>query len=216
LVASKSTGQTDFAQAALAAEDMVRNGGKRRSVVETLLSDEEFEAIQRAHYSRKSDSRARARSEKSLESCLEAMAACKEITGVIPITLATPDDCAAFQRKALELPKTWRLRYPNAKKEGVNSYSPHTILRWSRSLQAAFERASINGGKKCIRGVVDNAKLLTANPWKAFTWIEVPTNRSGNHRRGTWLDPGLFRLQVARNNGGPRRSEGLPLVSVSA
>jgi integrase len=172
LVASKSTGQTDFEQAALAAENMVRNGGKRRCLAATLLSDEEFEEIQRAHYSRQQDLQSKARAKKSLESCLEAIAAFREITGLSPITSATPDDCAAFQRKALELPKSWRLKYRNAKKEGVNSYSPHTVLRWSRALQAAFERASINGGKKCVRGIVDTVKLLTSNPWKAFTWIE--------------------------------------------
>ena len=172
LVASKSTGQTDFERAALAAENMVRNGGKLRTVTETLLSDEEFEAIQQAHYDRKQDPQAKARAQKSLESCLEAIAAFREITGISPVVSATPDDCAAFQRTALRLPKSWRLSYPKARKKGVSSYSPHTVLRWSRALQAAFERASINGGKKCIRGVVDNAKLLTANPWKAFTWIE--------------------------------------------
>jgi integrase len=172
LVASKSTGQTDFEQAALAAEDMVRNKGKRPCLAERLLSDEEFEAIQRAHYDRKQDPQARARAKKSLESCLEAIAAFREITGISPVVSATPDDCAAFQRTALRLPKSWRLSYPNARKKGVSSYSAHTVLRWSRALQAAFERASINGGKKCIRGVVDNAKLLSYNPWKAFTWIE--------------------------------------------
>ena len=172
LVASKSTGQTNFEQAAIAAENMVRNGGKRPCVAETMLSDEDFEAIQRAHYDRKQDPQAQVRAKKSLESCLEAIAAFREITGISPVVLATPDNCAAFQRTALTLPKSWRLNYPNARKKGVNSYSPHTVLRWSRALQAAFERASINGGKKCVRGVVDNAKLLTANPWKAFTWIE--------------------------------------------
>jgi hypothetical protein len=60
LVTSKSTGQTDFERAALAAENMVRNGGKIRTVTETLLSDEEFEAIQRAHYDRKQDPQAKA------------------------------------------------------------------------------------------------------------------------------------------------------------
>ena len=175
LTASKSTGQMDFAQAALAAENMVRNGGKRGDLTDAVLSDEEFEAIQRAHFTRKQDPGARIRAEKSLVLCLEAIAAFKGITGIEPITLANPDDCAAFQRKALRLPKSWRLKYRNAKRKGAACYSPQTVLRWSRSLQAAFERASINGGKKCVRGIVDNAKLLTINPWRAFTWIEGTT-----------------------------------------
>ena len=62
LTASKSTGQTDFEQAALAAEDMVRNGGKRGTLADTVLSDEEFEAIQRAHFSRNQDPMAQVQS----------------------------------------------------------------------------------------------------------------------------------------------------------
>jgi hypothetical protein len=46
------------------------------------------------------------------------------------------------------------------------------VLKWSVALQAAWERASRSGGKKCIRGVVDERKLLTDNPWKQFPWIE--------------------------------------------
>ena len=39
-------------------------------------------------------------------------------------------------------------------------------------MQAAFERANKNAGKKCVRGVVEGSKLLESNPWKQFTWIE--------------------------------------------
>src|SRR5437660_1425260 len=49
--------------------------------------------------------------------------------------------------------------------------SPNTVLKWSRSLQAAFERANRNAGRKCVRGVVDERRLLTVNPWNQFTWI---------------------------------------------
>jgi integrase len=57
--------------------------------------------------------------------------------------------------------------------DGLPRYSPNNILRWSRSLQAAFERANRNALKrKCVRGVVDAEKLLTSNPWNQFTWIE--------------------------------------------
>jgi len=44
----------------------------------------------------------------------------------------------------------------------------------SRCLASAFERANRTAGKKCVRGVVDEGKLLTANPWNQFTWIEGP------------------------------------------
>src|SRR5207249_4834030 len=47
------------------------------------------------------------------------------------------------------------------------------VLKWSRSLQAAFERINRNALKrKCVRGVVDEKRMLTSNPWSQFTWIE--------------------------------------------
>ena len=46
------------------------------------------------------------------------------------------------------------------------------MLKWSVALQAAFERASKGAGKKCVRGVVPESKLLSENPWRSFTWIE--------------------------------------------
>lgn len=39
-------------------------------------------------------------------------------------------------------------------------------------LQAAFDRVNRNAGKKCVRGKVPVEKLLTANPWTQFTWVE--------------------------------------------
>ncbi len=156
LVASKSTGERDVEAALAVAEHMVRNGGKRGRLADTILTDEEFEAIQRTHYGKKQDSKAKARAEKTLRTCLEAMAAFGQISGVSPISTATADDCARFQHEALKRPKNWRLRYPNRKKEGVEDLSPNTVLKWSRAIQAAFERANMNGGKKCVRGVVND------------------------------------------------------------
>src|SRR5262249_42576232 len=150
---------------------------------------------QRVHFGRKTDERARLRAKKSLDSCVEAIAAFREITGIEPITLATPDDCAAFQRTALTLPNQWR-RLPVEQRRPVSEYtqkareqrrkdgladavdelpcySPNNVLKWSRSLQAAFERANRNAVKrKCVRGVVDEKRLLTSNAWSQFTWIE--------------------------------------------
>jgi integrase len=88
-----------------------------------------------------------------------------------PITRAKPGDCERFQRDALEKPKNWRQQHPKSKEE-VATVSPNTILKWSRSLQAAFQRACRNAGKKCVRGVVPDVKLLEENPWNCFTWIE--------------------------------------------
>jgi hypothetical protein len=195
LVASRSTGQRKLQNAIVAAENMVRDGGRRASLSDTVLSDQEFVAIQKAHFGRKTDERAKQRAKRSLDSCLEAIAAFREITGLQPITLATPDDCANFQRVALTLPNMWR-RVPAEQRRQTRDYSddarerrrqtgttddldecpgysPNNVLKWSRSLQAAFERCNRNAFKrKCVRGVVDEKRLLTSNPWSQFTWIE--------------------------------------------
>jgi hypothetical protein len=110
LVASRSTGQRDFNEAVKVVEDMLRNGGRRAGLKDALLSDDEMEQIQRAHFARKTDPDAQKRAQKSLEGCLDALNAFKAISGVSQISAATPDDCAAFQRKALTFPKNWRQR----------------------------------------------------------------------------------------------------------
>ena len=126
----------------------------------------------RVYFGRKRDPAAQVRAQKSLTSCLNAIVAFRKISGLKPITMATPDDCASFQQKALTLPKNWRQEYPNGKKN-VEPLSPNTILKWSRSLQAAFERANRNALKRrCVRGVVPESKLLVENPWNRFPWIE--------------------------------------------
>lgn len=171
LVASKSTGTKKLEDAVVVAEDMVRNGGERTGFGDDVLTDEEFEQVQRVHFGRKADAKSQQRAMTSLAACLEAITAFKVISGLAQIVLATADDCASFQRKALALPKNWRHQYPKSKKD-VERLSPSTVFKWSAALQAAFERVNRNAGKTCVRGVVDERKLLTENPWKQFTWIE--------------------------------------------
>ncbi len=170
-VSSRSTGQKDFAEAVKAVEAMLRNAGRKPELKDVSLSDDEFEHLQRTHFGRKTDPAARARAAKSLEECLDALNAFKAISGLSPVSMATPDDCAAFQRKALTLPKNWRAKHPRSKQTDA-TISPNTVLKWSRCLQSSFERANRCAGKKCVRGVVDEKKLLTSNPWNQFTWIE--------------------------------------------
>ena len=53
LVTSKTTGQSDLTEAIRAAEHMVRHGGTLAELDNVLLSDEDFEQVQRAHYGKK-------------------------------------------------------------------------------------------------------------------------------------------------------------------
>jgi integrase len=195
LMSSRSTGQRNLEDAIIAAENMIKRGGQRANLQDAVLSDEEFAQIQRVHFERITDDKARARAQKTLASCLDAIYAFREITGLSPVALASPDDCSRFQRVALTLPKKWRLT-PSDQRLGAKAYteeerlrrrqqgqphvlddrptySPNNILKWSRTLQAAFERANRNATKrKCVRGVVDEHKLLAGNPWAQFPWIE--------------------------------------------
>lgn len=197
LVSSKSTGQLNLEGAIVAAENMVRAGGRRATFDDAVLSNEEFELVQLTHYAKKTDPAAKRRADTTLEECLDAIAAFQAITGLPRIASATPDDCAQFQREALQRPRNWRKpsgpeeveeptpakkRRPSKtqkrrllagqEKPEVRYISPNTVLKWSRMLQAAFERVNRHAGKKCVRGVVPEAKLLTANPWTQFTWVE--------------------------------------------
>lgn len=180
LVASKSTGQSDFPEAVKAVEDMLRNGGERSTVQDMLLSDDEFIEIQRRHYGKKTDPAAQKRSQKSLRECLDAVSAFSRISGLSSISQATPDDCERFQQEALKLPRNWRVQYADNDRSRkrrqelaqIKGLSSNTVVKWSVALQAAFERASRNAGKKCVRGVVPESKLLNENPWRQFTWIE--------------------------------------------
>jgi hypothetical protein len=122
LVASKSTGQHSLEDAIVVTEKMVRSwksgqSGKRPTLPDAILSDEEFKAIQCAHFARHHDQAARARAAKTLDDCLEAIDAFRGIINMEPIgfhqpvAAVTPDVCAAFQRKALTLAKNWRKQY---------------------------------------------------------------------------------------------------------
>jgi integrase len=174
LVTSKSTGQRSLEDAVVVAESMVRNDGKLPELGDAVLDEQELEQIQRVHFAKSSD---QSRTAKTLTAFFEAMSAFKSIIAMDPIrfhqpiTQATAGICEAFQQKALTLPKNWRKLHPKSKKN-VACISPNTVLKWTRSLQAGFERATRTAGKKCVRSVVDEKTLLHANPWNQFKWIE--------------------------------------------
>ncbi len=169
----RSTRQRDYDSAVRAVERMLCNGGRIPDQQSQSMSDEEFVEIQLRYYER-----IKAKPE-TIKSCLEAISAFQDISGVSPISTATADDCARFQDEALKLPKNWRVRYGSEERrkkklsdENVERLSDLTVLKWSTTLRAAFNRGNVNAGKKCVRNVVSPRKLLTSNPWDEFTWIE--------------------------------------------
>lgn len=138
LVTSKSTGQDEFDSAVIAVTDMLKNGGRKRIAADSVLSDAEFEEIQRRHFGKKKDPEAQKRAERSLEACLEAIYAFREISKRSPIATATPADCEEFQHEALTMPSNWRRPTKSERTEEVAPLSPNTIVKWSTALQAAF------------------------------------------------------------------------------
>lgn len=172
---ARSTKQVEYAAAVRAVEAMLQNGGKVPNLSDTLMTDDEFQAIQGRHFGKKSGPTKARGAEKSLASLLEAIQAFKSITGLTHVAAATPADCERFQHVASGLPKSWRrgevVKLDEAEGEDA-TLSPTTIVKWSRELRAAFERANSNAGRKCVRSVVPERKLLTSNPWNKFTWIE--------------------------------------------
>src|SRR5690606_22132142 len=113
LVSSKSTGHSDLGGAVEAVEAMLQNGGRKSQVADAVLTDEEFDEIQRRHFGKKTDPEANKRAMRSLNACMEAITAFRQISGVSPISLATPEDCERFQTEALKLQKNWRVTYAN-------------------------------------------------------------------------------------------------------
>src|SRR5208283_3958511 len=66
LKAHKSTGQSDLDAARRTVQDMLRNGGRPSQLSDAMLSNAEFEEIQRRHFGKKKDLAAKARAAKSL------------------------------------------------------------------------------------------------------------------------------------------------------
>lgn len=171
-LATKKSTKCRTYDGAVEAVDRILNGDNP-SPSTNVMSDDEFDEIQRRHYERIQAKPT------TLASCMEAITAFREIAGVQPITVATPDDCARFQDLAVKLPKNLRVNYRDKARreerindESVERYSVGNVLKWSKALRAAFNRANANAGTKCIRNVVPPEKLLTHNPWEEFNWIE--------------------------------------------
>jgi len=187
LVASRSTGQTSYDEALRVAEAMVRNGGKRPEPQNVSITDAEFIEVQKQHFGKSLDPKDAERAQRTLVGCLEAIEAFRLVTGIEHVASATPDDCERFQHAALKLPSNWRRRTGeqavhgdtngDADRSHEDTLSPSTIVKWSTALRAAFERANRNAGKKCVRGVIPNERLLSENPWKQFTWIKRVTRK---------------------------------------
>lgn len=173
ITTSKSTEQINLEDAKKVAVEMIQNGGRRSATALEIPTDEEFEFVQQRHFSKKQGPDAQKRNEKSLVACMEAIRAFRDITGICPISMATPDDCERFQHEALTKPKNWRVNYPK-KRMDIGTLSPATVVKWTIALRAAFQRVNRNAGKKCVRGIIPESRLLSLNPWNSFTSIEAP------------------------------------------
>ena len=153
-----------------------------------VLTDDELIQIQQHYFEKQKAGRDRPEScDKSLTNVLEAFDAFKRVSGLEHISTATPDECERFQTAALKLPSSWR-RPPEHKYKKTKTVSVATVYKWLGALQGAFERANAQAGRKCVRGVVPQEKLLTRNPWNEFTWIPKPKAKPRRFDRQQLLD----------------------------
>ncbi len=168
----KTTGHRRYDEAVVVAENMLRNGGNRVQPTDLVMSDEEFDSIQRQHFGKKKDPAAQVRAQK-VAHCLHGGRFCFppnhryqpnlpcQVQGLRAFSGSSPEETA--RTGGCPIPrKTTTLRLASGP---TRSSSGHVAL------QAAFERANRNAGKKCVRTNMDERKLLTSNPWKNFTWI---------------------------------------------
>ena len=161
--------------------------GKPSSPAE-VLTDDELIQIQQHYFEKQKAGRDRPEScDKSLTNVLEAFDAFKRVSGLEHISTATPDECERFQTAALKLPSCWR-RPPEHKYKKTKTVSVATVYKWLGALQGAFERANAQAGRKCVRGVVPQEKLLTRNPWNEFTWIPKPKAKPRRFDRQQLVD----------------------------
>lgn len=166
----KSTRAVTFDGAVEAVNRMLCGDGPTEQ--ESVMSDDEFDQVQREHYKRVEAT------PETVTGCFEAVQAFRTVTKVVPISLAAPEDCARFQDEALKLAKNWRApfksdsrRQERTRESSLGSIKRSTVLKWSTALRAAFNRINLNAGKKCIRNVVPEGKLLRKNPWDEIVWI---------------------------------------------
>jgi len=147
----RSTGQNEYEKAVVAVNDMLNHKGQRRQWKDAISVDGEFEEIQRRILRRRLSRVRSGRAEKSLKATLEAISAFRDITGIVPVTLATAADCERFQNEAMRRKRFWRKEYPKSQKES-KTLSANTVIKWSRSLQAAFQRANDNRRQRNASG----------------------------------------------------------------
>lgn len=172
----RSTGKKMLREAIEAATAMVQERPAGHPGDWQCPSDEEFIEIQWRHFGKRTNPAGKRKGESSLASAMEAVNAFQQVSGLTPICRATPDDCERFQTEALELVRNWRSRHPKSKPE-VRTVTAGTVRTWLVALQAAFERANDNAGRKCVQGVVLPERLLKSNPWHRFTWIKPPAKK---------------------------------------
>ena len=133
LEARKATGHTNFDDAVGAVNDMLGNGGNKGKLKEAILSDEEFDEIQRRHYGKKQKTEAKRRAEKSLVAWKPSL----------PFGQSLDSSLSRLQHQAIvndfsTMPDTSEesaIEVSATANENVENLSANTVVKWSVALR---------------------------------------------------------------------------------
>jgi len=125
---------------------------------EETLTWGDWDSIQVAYYRKKANEK---RANRTLEECRKAMRLFVRITGAPDASSVDADMVDRFQSEGVQ-----------RKKGDGKPYSASTVWKTMAHMSSSFNRCRISAGKRCVRGVVDQSKLLMVNAFEEVNWIE--------------------------------------------
>lgn len=132
---------------------------ERQKQEQSILTWEDWDAIQVAHFRKKRDQR---RAMKTLEECRKAHRLFLAVTGLETASAVDADQVDLFQAAC-----------PKTKSRLGRPYGNTTVRKTMAHMSASFNRCRVTAGKKCVRGVVAKEKLITVNPFEEVRWVEA-------------------------------------------
>lgn len=132
---------------------------EREKQEKAVLTWEEWDAIQVRHFAKKKNQKGAV---KTLEECRKAQRLFIKFTGADSASTVDADmaensmhECGGTQSKLGE------------------NYTANGIRKTLSHMSASFNRCRRTAGKKCVRGVVAQGKLLMVNPYEEVQWVEA-------------------------------------------
>jgi hypothetical protein len=132
---------------------------ERKRQERSVLTWEDWDAIQATHFKRREDRRPAGR---TLEECRKAQRLFVAVTGVETASAVDVDLVGRFQDECL-----------GRKSKFGRTYGKTTVVKTLSHLSASFNRRNRNAGRKCVRGSVPSERLLESNPFEGTGWVKA-------------------------------------------